>query len=136
MADLTITAANVVAGANASIDAGTAGEAVTAGQTGYKSSTTNKWMKGDTNSGTAEARKIKGIFLNNAAANQPVDVETGGDITIGATLTPGTAYYASDTPGGICPLADVGSGENVVFLGLAKSSTVLALDIQNSGVTL
>ena len=36
-----------------------------------------------------------------AALNQPVLGHRQGDITIGATLTPGAAYYISDTPGGI-----------------------------------
>jgi hypothetical protein len=63
-------------------------------------------------------------------------VQKAGDITIGATLTAGTAYYLSDTPGGICPVADVGTGESVCLLGLAKSTTFLALDIQVPGVTL
>lgn len=136
MTDLSITAASVVAGADAVRDSGIAGEAVAAGKAGYLSSTTNRWMLADSNSATAEARLAKGIFLNNAAAGQPVAVQRSGDITIGATLTPGTAYYLSDTPGGICPLADVGSGEYVCLLGLAKSSTVLALDIQYPGVSL
>lgn len=136
MADLTITPANVVAGANASVEAGAAGEAIAAGKAVYLSSTTKKWMLADSNSATAEARKATGVALNGAALNQPVDVQKAGDITIGATLTPGTAYYLSDTPGGICPLADVGAGEYVCLLGLAKSASVLALDIQFPNVAL
>jgi hypothetical protein len=136
MADLTITAANVVAGSNTVRDDGTAGETVTAGKAVYKSSTTNKWMLADSNSATAEARKATGIALNGASLNQPVAVQKAGDITIGATLTAGTAYYLSDTAGGICPLADVGEGEYVCMLGLAKSTSILALNIQFPGVSL
>jgi hypothetical protein len=130
MADLTITAANVIAGSNATKESGIAGEAITAGQAVYKSSTTGKYMKADSNSGTAEARKPLGIALNGAADGQPLAVQKAGDITIGATLTAGTAYYLSDTAGGICPLADVGVGEYICLLGLAKSTSVLALNIQ------
>lgn len=136
MADLSITAANVIAGADSSADFGVAGEAIAAGKAIYKSSTTKKWMLADSNSSTAEARKATGIALNTAAANQPVAVHKGGDVTLGAGLTAGTAYYLSDTPGGICPLADVGAGEFVCLLGLAKSSSVLAVDIQYPGVSL
>lgn len=136
MVDITITAANVVAGADALKESGTAGETITAGQAVYKSSATKKWLKADSNSATAEVRQATGIALNGAAVNQPLSVLKGGDITIGATLTAGTAYYLSDTPGGICPLADVGSGEYVCLIGLAKSTTVLAVDIQYSGVAL
>lgn len=136
MANLTITAASVVAGVNASVEAGAAGEAVTAGQPVYKSSATKKWMLADSNSATAEARHATGVALNSASLNQPLDVQKGGDITIGATLVPGTAYYLSDTPGAICPLADIGSGEYVCLLGLARSATVLTLDVQFPNVAL
>jgi len=136
MADLTITAASVIAGDNAARAAGTAGEAITAGKAVYLAAATKKWMLADSNSATAEARRATGIALNGASLNQPVDVATGGDVTLGAVLTAGTAYYLSDTAGGICPLADVGSGEYVCLLGLAKSTSVLALDIQFPNVAL
>jgi hypothetical protein len=136
MADLTITAANVIAGSNSVRDDGTAGETITAGKAVYKSSDSNKWMLADSNSATAEARKATGIALNGASLNQPVAVQKAGDITIGATLTAGTAYYLSDTAGGICALADVGEGEYVCLLGLAKSTAVLAINIQYPGVSL
>jgi hypothetical protein len=136
MTDLSISATSVVAGENASRDSGVAGEAITAGQAIYRSSTTRKWMKADSNSATAEARKATGIALNGAALDQPLQVQKSGDITIGATLTAGTAYYLSDTPGGICPLADVGAGEYVCLLGLAKSTSVLTIDIQFPNVSL
>jgi len=136
MADLTITAANVVAGANSVAKTGTAGETIAAGQPVYQSSTTKKWMRADSNSGTAEARRAMGIALNGAALNQPLAIHTSGDLTIGATLTAGTAYYLSDTAGGICPLADVGSGEAVCMLGIAKSAAVLAVGIQFPDVVL
>jgi hypothetical protein len=134
MADLSVTAANVVVGSNASRSDGVAGEAIVAGKAVYKASTTKKWMLADSNSATAEAREAIGIALNGASLNQPIAVQTNGDITIGATLTAGVGYYLSDTPGGICPIADVGTGEYVCLLGLAKSATVLALDIQFPGV--
>jgi hypothetical protein len=137
MVDLTITAASVAAGSNANVDrSGTFGEAVTAGQAVYKSSTTQKWMKADSNSVTPEARQAIGIALNGGATDQPGAVLKSGDVTIGATITPGTAYYLSDTPGGICPLADVGAGEYVCEIGLAKSASVLAVSIQFPNVSL
>lgn len=135
MTDLSITAANVVAGSNATKESGTAGETITAGQAVYKSSTTGKYMKADSNSGTAEARAARGIALNGAAVNQPLVIQRAGDITIGATLDPeAPAYYLSDTPGGICPVADVGDGEYFCLIGMAKSTSVLAINIQATGV--
>jgi len=136
MADITITATSVVAGSNATRDAGIAGETITAGQVLYLAAATNKWMKADSNAGTAEARTPKAIALNGASLNQPVAILKAGDITIGATLTAGVAYYLSDTPGGICPVADVGSGEYPCIIGIAKSTTVLAVNFQPAGVAL
>jgi len=135
MADITITAANVVAGSNVTTEQGTAGETIAAGKAVYKSSTTMKYMLADNNSATAEARTALGIALNTASLNQPLMILKSGDITIGATLDPeAPAYYLSDTPGGICPVADVGDGEYFCLIGLAKSTSVLAVRIQATGV--
>lgn len=135
MTDLSITAASVVAGSNANTELGTAGETITAGQVVYRDSTTGKYMKADNNSATAEARVPRGVALNGAALNQPLVIQKSGDITIGASLTAGAAYYLSETAGGICPVADISTaGEYYVLLGLATSTAVLAIDIQNSGV--
>ncbi len=135
MADLTVTAANVVKGSNATIEQGTSGASVTAGQVVYKDAN-GKYQLADSNSGTAIARSPRGIALHAAAANQPLAIHRSGEITIGATMTAGVAYYLSDTPGGICPVADVGSGEYSVILGIAKSTTILDVKIQESGVAL
>ena len=136
MSDLTITAANVVAGSNAVVDRGhAAGETITAGQAVYLGSG-GKWMLADSNSATAAAKTAGGIALNGASLNQPLAVLKSGDITIGASLTAGARYYLSETAGGIQPEADLGSGENVCLLGLAKSTSVLAVNIQTPGVTL
>lgn len=134
MADLSITAASVVRGSNASTQQADAGVAITAGQALYISSATGKFALADSNSGTAEAKAATHIALNGAAANQPVLGQKSGDITIGATLTPGATYWLSDTPGGICPDADVGSGENACQIGIAISASVLRVAIQAPGI--
>jgi hypothetical protein len=74
--------------------------------------------------------------LNGGAINQPIAILKSGSITIGATITAGVGYYLSDTPGGICPVADIGSGEYSVLIGMATSTTALNVDIQPSGVSL
>lgn len=135
MADLTITAANVVAGSNARTEHGIAGATITAGQAVVFNTATKRWVLADADHATAALRIARGIALNGASSGQPITVQTSGPITIGATLTPGVGYYLSGTPGGVCPVADVGTGENVCLLGLAASATVLNLDIQNPGVT-
>lgn len=136
MADLAVTASSVVAGVDATTEFGMAGETIAAGKAIYRSSTTKKWMLADNNSAIAEARKATAFALNSASASQPLAVHKSGDLVLGGGLTPGAAYYLSDTPGGICPLADVGGGEFVCLVGLAKSATVLSIDFQYPGVSL
>lgn len=135
MTDLTITATSVVGDGSGKRAQGTAGEAITAGQAVYFDTTVNKWKLADSDSATAAAKTAGGIALNGAALNQPVTVQVEGDVTIGATLTKGTAYYLSETAGGIQPAADLGAGENVCQLGIAKSTSVLAVRIVAPGVT-
>lgn len=136
MADLSITAANVIAGASASTENGNLGVAVTAGQAVYKGAADGLWYLADNNSATAAARQAMGIALNGGGIGQPVRVLLSGPVTIGATLTAGVAYYLSDTAGGICPVADLGTGEYSCFIGLATSTTVLDVAIKYSGVAL
>ena len=134
MTDLTITAASVIPGGDAVIVNGRAGATVTAGQVVYKEAATGKFKQTDTNSGTAEVKVAYGIALNGASDGQPLAVQTSGQITLGSVLTAGTAYYASETAGGIQPAADVAT-EDVCFLGIALSASVLKLSIINSAVT-
>lgn len=136
MADLVITAASVLAGAGATIERGTSGATVTAGQAVYKAASDSKFKLADSNSATAEVKEPYGIALNGASDGQPLSVMTLGDITIGATLVPGTAYYLSETPGGIQPADDLATGEKVSQIGIAKSASVLAVRVIKSGVTL
>ena len=71
-----------------------------------------------------------------AGIGQPVRVLRSGPCTIGATLTAGVAYYLSDTAGGICPVADLSTGEYPCLVGIATSTTVLDVRFQYSGVSL
>jgi len=136
MTDLVITAASVVAGSNAIKENGVAGETITAGQVVYRDSSTGSYKLADTDSATAESRTPRGIALNGAASGQPLAIIRSGDVTIGATILAGVAYYLSGTAGGICPVADVASGDYVALLGMGKSTTVLTVDIQAPGVAL
>jgi hypothetical protein len=136
MADLTITAASVLAGEGASIQHTTSGDTVTAGKVVYRDTATKRQELADSNSGTALAKRPNGIALNGASDGQPLAIVTSGPVTIGATLVAGAAYYLSDTPGGICPFADLATGEDVVQIGNAISTTVLDVDIKVTKVTL
>lgn len=134
MSDLVITAANVVAADNAVKETKLAGETITAGKPLYVSPTTKKFMVADSNSATAAAKTASHIALNSASLNQPLTAMKAGDVTIGAALTAGATYFLSGD-GGICPDADVGAGENVCQIGVAKSTTVLAVKIFAPGVS-
>jgi len=135
MADISITAANVVAsGTGQGRTSGTAGETIGAGKNVYLDPTLHKWMLADSNSATAAARHAGGVAANSASLNQPLNVFTSGPVTIGGTLTANIPYFLSDTPGGLCPIADVGTGEYLCQIGLAISTTVLNIDIQFTGV--
>jgi hypothetical protein len=136
MADLTITAASVVAGANAETKRVNLATTVTAGKAVYLDSSDGKYHLADANSGTSDARNASGICLTGGANGQPGIIQTKGEITIGATMTAGLAYFLSNTGGGICPYADLTTGDYVCFLGIAKSTTVLILDPIFTGVVL
>lgn len=127
MADINVTTSSVIRTASTVIVNGFAGETLAAGKVVYKQASTQKYFLADANSATEEARIAVGIALNGAAANQPVAIATGGDLTFNAVLTAGIAFFLSDTAGGICPVADIGSGEYVCQVGIAKSTTVLTL---------
>lgn len=138
MADISITASAVVAGNGSQKKTGIAGAAIAAGDIVYlDATTTGKWQLADSDAAAAEARGQTanlGVALNSAAANQPVSVLTGGPVTVGAVLTAGTAYYLSDTPGKLCPVADITGGDYFTLIGLAASASVLNVDPQYSGV--
>ncbi|MBZ9984937.1 hypothetical protein LB521_27775 [Mesorhizobium sp. BR-1-1-8] len=128
MTDIAITAAGVVAGANAIIENGYAAAAITAGQVVYRDAA-GKYNLADTDSATAIVRKPRGIALNGASIGQPVAIQKSGEIAIGATVTKGVAYYLSGTPGGICPVADIASGDYTAIIGIATSASVLSINI-------
>jgi hypothetical protein len=134
MADLVITAANVKKGSNAKVETGIAGETITAGQNVYQAAATQKLFKSDADSATAEVRTVIGIALHAASADQPLTYIKSGQVTIGAALTVGSAFFLSATAGGICPHADLATGMFPTFLGWAISATVLDVNIVSAGV--
>lgn len=136
MADLSITAANVVAGANARTESGVAGATITAGQVVYYDAVASNYKLADCDSATVAARSPRGIALNGAAAGQPLSVLTKGPVTIGASLSGGVAYYLSGNAGGIAPVADLGSGDYPTILGIATSASVLDVLVHESGFAL
>lgn len=132
MVDIVVTAANVQSGANSESVPGKAGAAVTAGQVVYRDPDTLKFLPADANAAGASARAAFGVALNSAGNNQPLFVQTKGDITIGAVLVPNTIYLLSDTAGGIKPAADQDPGDYPTIIGIAISASVLRLAMVSS----
>jgi hypothetical protein len=137
MVDLTITAANVLASGQAVKETGVAGATITAGQTVYKEAGTGLFKLSDSNDAVVEKKAVYGIALHGSLTGQPLTIVRSDPAFIpGATMTLGTAYYLSETPGGIQPVADLGAGEQIVLLGIATSTTVLNLQPFNPGASL
>lgn len=135
MVDLVVTAANVVKGSRAKIVSGTYGATVTAGQTVYADPTDdNRYKLADADSATAAVRATAGIALNSGSAGQPADILESGRYNPGATVTVGTIYVQSDTPGGIMPAADLEAGDYVTVLGIGVSASQIDVSIHRSGV--
>ena len=134
MADLTITAANVVPVTGYSKTTGVAGATITAGQPVYIDTTDSNKMKACDVDASVLAATVAGIALHGASNGQPLSYITSGDITIGATVAVGIHYVASDTAGGIMPIADLDSGDYVSRLGYGISTTQIRMDIKNLGL--
>ena len=124
MADLTITAANVVKGTGASISSGTAGGSITAGQSLYIDTANGNVLKPADTDAAALSATAAGIALHASSTGQPIAYLTQGAITIGATLTAGQIYVVSATAGGIAPITDATTGWYVCILGYASSTSV------------
>ena len=131
MADISVTAPNVVMSAAGKYVDGTAGATITAGQAVYLDSTTNTYKLADSNASAAAADCV-GVAVNGAASGQPIRICTeDSDFTPGATLSISVAassgiYLLSSTAGGIEPLTaltDLASGDYPAVLFVAKSAT-------------
>ena len=133
MAALTITASQVIAGADADFYQGLAGETITAGKSCYLDELTNRIRLADAN-GSLETAEVKGIALNAASNGQALRLQTGGTITLGAGAAPvlSTIYIVGATAGDIAPAADLGSGWYTSVLGVGGASNTLKMKIHNS----
>lgn len=131
MADITITPANVLPSASSVVYTGTFGETVLAGQSIYLKSSDGRLYKAQNT--TAEKAAAVGIALNGGSAGQPATYTSKNPLTIGGTLTVGSAYIVSATAGGIAPITDLASGGYLTILGGGNDSATLGLLINVSG---
>lgn len=135
MADITVTAGNVVEGSGSvNKKTGTSGEAITAGQVVYIKSSDSKLYKAQ-HDGTAEEAEAVGVALNSApGSGQPVTYITAGNLDPGGTVTVGEIYVVSATAGGIAEVSDLVSTNRVTVLGVGTTASNIKLGILVSGV--
>lgn len=133
MADLIVTAANVAAGAGAGKIQRTAGATITAGMACFVSAVDGDIEPAQKDVDAASAEAI-GIALCDAAAGQPVVLQTTGLINVGAALTIGETYIVGAAAGGIAPVGDAIATNFATILGIAVSTSLLKLGINASGV--
>lgn len=130
MAELSITALQVLPGADADFFQGIAGQAVTAGQAVYLDVLTNRLRLADAN-GSQDSAEVVGLALHEAAAEQPLRIQTAGTLTLGAGAAPvsSTVYILGANPGGIAPVADKLSGWYTTILGVGAPNNTLKMSV-------
>ena len=134
MADLTITASQVVPGVNATYHDAVSAVAITAGQTCYLN-TSGQAALGDADL-SAAAAVTKGVAVNSApGVGQWVRLQIGGTLTLGAGAAPvsGVTYVQSDTAGGLMPIADLDTGDYVTIVGVGGAANTIKMSIFASG---
>ena len=131
MADITATAADVLAATGAGIGRGTAGVAIVQGDVLYIDSSDSSRLKlaDDLDINTSA---VVGIALNRALTTQPIEYITSGTLTFG-TVVVGDVYALSDTPGRMMNTQPAtGNFASVIAVGLTTST--IKIEINNSGV--
>lgn len=141
MADLVITAASVLASAQASKAQGIAGAAITAGQPIYRDTADldaynrGKVKLADANGASAAVQTCEGIALHAAASGQPIEYATlDPDFTHGLTgVLPGDCVILSSGAGALCLVADLASGHRLNVVLAVTSATKGVLKITTAG---
>lgn len=127
MADLSITAASVIASSAARRISKAAASTITAGQVVYLNSS-GTVAPADANASAATAA-VLGIAENGGGAGQRISVITADPaLVIGATVAVGDILVLSATAGGIAPAADLTTGHYATVLGVAVSTTAINFD--------
>ncbi|MEA3207354.1 MAG: hypothetical protein QOE70_411 [Chthoniobacter sp.] len=120
MANLAITPANIVPGANANPQRATAGVAIAAGDIVYKD-TTGKLQLSDAD-GAAAAQAVQGMAVNSAGVGQPANFVTeDDDLDTGGAAVEGVPYFLSATAGKMCEEGDLATGMRSIFVGVGKA---------------
>ncbi|QDV78093.1 hypothetical protein [Botrimarina mediterranea] len=136
MADLSITPASVAIAGGFGVtktEIAQAEETITQGDVVVQLSGETTWRLADANAASngieyAGSNRI-GYAITPAAADGYFVVATEGPVIAGATLTVGTFYIVSTTPGGLAPISDFSgyTDSYCTAIGQATSTTVLDL---------
>lgn len=132
---LTITPSQVLPDYGGDRYVGKAGTTITAGQAVYLDSTTGTCKLADANLSALESLEAEsiGIALHASLAGQPLVVQRGGDITLGAGADPlsGVVYILSGTAGGIAPFGLFANNPNywATIIGVGLGGGMLRLSI-------
>lgn len=121
MADLSQTAANVkwVSGVRPSIVK--AGATIARGTPVYLNTATLEHEAADAD--TDAASEFAGVAITDGTDGSDMLIAPpGAVINWGATLTAGTIYVVSTTAGGVCPEADLATGDYVVILAIGAGT--------------
>src|SRR5689334_2100256 len=136
MAALTVTAANVIAAAGATIDTSrNFGATITAGQSVYLDTVTNTYKLFNAIT-SAVTGKLAGVALNGGSSGQPAAILTDGNYNPGATVAVGVVYVGGGTNGAINPSADLVSTWFSNVLGIATTTSNILVKLLNSCVAL
>jgi hypothetical protein len=132
MADLSVTAGSVTY-TSGETGAANAAATITAGQVIYiNASSLAALAQAD---GTALEATIAGVALNGGSTGQRITyAKNGAIINIGATLVLGDIYCASVTAGAAGRIEELASTNYISVLGYPLSTSLLQLDIVNTGL--
>ena len=134
MVDVTLTAADVVAGSGAIVVEGTAGETIAQGKAVCLNAS-NEYVLADCTDADLDA--AAGFALTASIDGGPIKVLTGGNMTTDEQLTAGEAYFLNTTAGSIGLYADLTGGTDyITYVGTASTTSAMVVRVHASGVKL
>lgn len=127
MADISITAANVLKSANQGTLTGTIAAGVTITQGEYIYQLANGTFGLADSNGISPANSVAGVALTGGSPGQPVVYTTSDSaLVFGGTGTSGAVLYLSNNAGNVtATYADLASGTTVITLGIVNTDGTL-----------
>jgi hypothetical protein len=130
MANITITPSSFTLPSGAKAQTCLAGTTITAGQACCLVSGSLY----PASSNTSSKKFVTGIAMNGGTMGQAIVVQIIGTFIPGGTVVKDTVYVLSETAGDICPYSDLTTGDEIVIVGVASSTTAINLNLWDSGI--